>query len=115
MHALIEAGHIDHDALVRAVADGLFFITGLDPKRKRAAVDGGQLGGGANSHTHRRGSEMPDVEMNTEALVPFGQELLHRGERRRLDDIDHHRSGQYGYASAADPRGRMLDPNEQVG
>src|SRR5262249_53993770 len=66
--ALIEAGDIDHDALVRAVADGLFFVAGLDPKRKRAAVDGGQLGGGSNSHTDRRGSEMPDVEMNAEAL-----------------------------------------------
>src|SRR5262249_58730499 len=76
LHTLVEAGDIDHDPLVRAVADRLLLVVGLDPEQQSAAVDAGQLGGGAHAHSDRRGREVPHVETDAEALMPSRQQVL---------------------------------------
>ena len=43
LHALVEAGHVDHDALVRAVADHLALVAGFHAERDGAALDGRDL------------------------------------------------------------------------
>jgi hypothetical protein len=47
--------------------------------------------------------------MDTEALMPRGQEMLDRRKRRRLDDVDHDRRGQHRHQSAADAGRGVLD------
>jgi hypothetical protein len=44
---------------------------------------------------------------------PLAQ-MLHGRERRRLDQVDHHRSGQDGNAPASDMRRSVLSADEQV-
>ena len=41
--------------------------------------------------------------------------MLHRGQRGRLDHVDHHRRGQHGDASRTDPRRRVLRRHDEVG
>src|SRR5215470_19274711 len=91
LHPRIKSRHIDDDPLVRAVADRLLVVARLDPERERAAIDADQLCGRAHPHADRRGCEVAHVEMDAEALMPRGQEVLDRRKRRRLDDVDHDR------------------------
>jgi hypothetical protein len=48
------------------------------------------------------------IETNAEALVPIGQQMLDRGERRRLDQVDHNRRGEHGDAPRTDSRRRVF-------
>ena len=114
MIARIEAGDIDDDPLVRAAADRLLFVAGLDPKRERASLDGGQFGRGVGAHSDRRGREVADVEVNAEALMPGGQQMLDRRERRRFDQIDHDRGGEHRHQPAADAGRGVFDADQQV-
>ncbi len=41
-------------------------------------------------------------------LVAGRQQVLDRGERRRLHEVDHDRRGEHMHAAAADPRRRVL-------
>ena len=52
---------------------------------------------------HRRRREVAHVEVDAEALVTRRQQVLHGRERRRLDQVDHHRRGQHRDA-AQSPR-----------
>jgi hypothetical protein len=47
--------------------------------------------------------------------VVLGQGLLHGGERRRLDEVDHDRGGEHADAAAADPRGGVLVADHELG
>src|SRR5215472_3733086 len=89
LDALVEARDVDHNALVRATADRLLLVARLDPERQRAPFDRGELGGRFGLHADRGRGKMADVEMDAEALVAGGQQMLDRGERGRLDQVDH--------------------------
>src|SRR5581483_10904639 len=67
LHALIEAGDIDDDALVTAVADRLLLVARGHLEREPAPLDGDELGARPDAHAHRRRGEMADVEMDAEA------------------------------------------------
>ena len=56
----------------------------------------------------RRRREMADVEMDAEALMPGGQQVLDRRQRGRLDHVDHHRRRQHRDAPRADARRGVL-------
>jgi hypothetical protein len=111
---LVEARDVDDDALVRAAPDRLLLVVSLDLKYECAAVDPDQFGRRANAHSDRRGGEMPDIEMDAEALMTIREEVLDRRERRCLDQIDHDRSGEHGHASAADPGGGVFGADQQI-
>src|SRR5687768_13166581 len=51
---------------------------------------------------------MVHVQARAQALVARRQQVLDRGERRRLDEVDHHRRGQHAHHAAADARRGVL-------
>jgi len=55
-------------------------------------------------------SDVAHVEHSAEALVALGQQILYRGERRRFDEIDHHRRRQHCDSAAADARAVCSSP-----
>ena len=57
---------------------------------------------------------MAYVEVDAEALMFVGQEVLDRIERRRLDHVDHDRRGQNRYAAGPDKRRGMLGAHQKV-
>ena len=56
-----------------------------------------------------------DVELYAEALMTRWQQVLHRRQRGRLDQVDHHRGRQHRDAPRADARGRVLGPHRHLG
>jgi hypothetical protein len=81
---------------------------------KRPVIDPSQLGARIDVHSDRRRREMADIEMDAEALVSGWQEVLDRGEGRRLDHIDHDRSGQHRHLPAADTGRGVLDADQDA-
>src|SRR5437868_8753367 len=90
LHALVESLHVDHDPLVQAVADEFTLVARLDAKGERAAVDLHELGAGGHAHPDRRGRNMAHVEMDPQRLVPRRKKLFAAGQRRSLEQVDHH-------------------------
>ena len=43
-----------------------------------------------------------------------GKKVLDRRQRRRLDDVDHDRSGEHGNSSASDAGGRVLHADQEL-
>src|ERR1700724_3423489 len=102
LDAFVEALDADDDALVRAAANCLHFVAGLDAEFYGAAFEADDLGCGGDAQADRCRRHMADVEMDAEALVARRQEGLDGGERSRLDDIDHHRRRQHRDAARTD-------------
>src|SRR3954468_24580909 len=115
LHPLVELLDVDHHPLVRAVADQLALVVGLDPEGKGAAIDLFKCGGGRDAHADRRGGDVPDVEDGAEALIAGREEALNRSECRRLHEIDHHRRGEHADRAAAHARRRVLARNDKPG
>ncbi len=59
---LIEPAHVDHHALMGAVADLLVLVARSDVERDAPAVDAGDLGFGRHFVPDRRRGEMTNVE-----------------------------------------------------
>ena len=114
LYPLVEPRHVDDHALVSPITDGLAGVAGFDTERQCSALDGDELGGRTDSHANRGRGEMADIEMNTETLETSGQQVLDRGQRRRLDDIDHDRSCEHGYAAAAHARRCMFLSDDEI-
>ena len=57
---------------------------------------------------------MAYVEVSAEALMFVGQKVLYGIERRRLDNVDHHRRSQYRYAARPDKRRGMLGAHKEL-
>ena len=55
---------------------------------------------------------MAHVEVDAKTLMAGGKKLFDRVERRRLDDVDHHRRSQHRDVPGADKGGRMLWPDQ---
>jgi hypothetical protein len=91
-----------------AAADHVHIVARLHPEGDGAGLDADDLGGRGDAKADRRRRHVADVELDAEALMAERQEVLDRGERRCLDDVDHHRRCQYGDAAGADERGGML-------
>src|SRR5262245_24065953 len=51
---------------------------------------------------------MSHIEVRSQALVPRRQQVLDRGKRRRLNEIDHHRGRKHVHLAAADARCGVL-------
>ena len=114
LHALIKTRDVDNDALMRSATDRLLLVMRFGREHERAAIDADQFAACPNAHPDGRRGEMAYVEMDPEALVPARQQMLHGRERRRLDQVDHHRSGQDGNAPAPDMRRSVLSADQQV-
>src|SRR3984957_17874687 len=115
LHAFVEALDADDDALVRAAADCLHFVVGLDAEFYGAAFEADDLGGGGDAQADRCRRHMADVEMDAEALMARRQEVFDGGERSGLDDVDHHRRRQHRDAARADERGGMFGADHDLG
>ena len=101
--------------LVRAMPDPLFFILRFDGEGDFSAIHGGDTDRSVDLHSHRRGGDVVHVEVRAQALVAGGQQVLHRGERRRLDEVDHDRRGEDMHLAAADARRGVLLADHQLG
>src|SRR5581483_3629029 len=115
LDALVEFLHVDDHALVRAVADQLPLVARLDLEADRASADFQHHRARRDAHADRRRGDMAHVEQRAEALVAGGQKALHRGERRGLDDVDHHRRGEDVDRAAAHARRGVLLGDDEPG
>ncbi len=91
-----------------ATANDFKVIARFHAKTYVSGIDCQNFGGGRHAQADWRRSDMADVEVGAEALMFTGQEMLDRIERRRLNDIDHHRCGQYRNAAGPDKRRGMF-------
>ena len=114
LHAIVETRHVDDHALVRALADRLALVASLDAKADGAAFDAGYLRARRDAQAHRRRRKVAHVEPDAEALMPFGEQMLHRRQRSRLDHVDHHRRRQHRNPPRADARRGMLRRDNEV-
>jgi len=100
---------------VRPFPDELALILRAHLEVDRPPLDPHHLGGGLHAHPHGSGRDVRDVEVRAQALVLLGQRLLDRRERRRLDEVDHHRRCEHADAPAADARCGVLLAHHQLG
>src|SRR5215831_13125933 len=115
LHALVKARHIDDHALVRALADPLTLVAGLDAEADGAPLDFHNLRRRNDGEPHRCRRKMAHVEPDPEALMPGGQEGFCRCQCGGLDQADHHRGGQHGDPIRSDARRRVLRRNDEAG
>ena len=69
MHALVEARHVDDDALVRALADRLALIADRNAEADGATLDARDLRGRRHREPYRRRREMAYVQAYAETLI----------------------------------------------
>src|SRR5690349_21251349 len=86
----IESRNVDHDAAVSAIADRFLLVSGIHAERQGPLIHLDELRGGRYAHADGRRGEMPDVEVDAEALMARRQQLLTAIECRRLDEVDQH-------------------------
>jgi len=112
---LIETGDIDDQPLMAAVADQVPVVTRLDRKSQRSALDGDEACRGAHLHADRRCRNVADVELDAEALMAGGDQVLGGVESGSLHEVDHHRRRQNADAAGADLRRGVLLADHQFG
>src|SRR3954471_4342579 len=113
LHALVEALDADHDALMRAAADRLALVVRFHAKADGAAFDFRDLCRRDDTQADRRRRDVADIEMDAEALMAGGQEMLDRLGRGSLDQVDHHRRPQHRYPTGAGEWCRMLGSDDE--
>jgi hypothetical protein len=69
----------------------------------------------ACTHADRRRRDVLDVQARAEALEARGQQVLDRSERRRFEQVDHHRRREHVHPAAADARGGVLFADDHLG
>ena len=87
---------------MHALADQIALIDSAYFKFHMPTIDFNHFGCGRHAHTHRRGREMGDIEMCTQALMPDRQQMLNGGKRSGFEQIDHHRCREYVHTTGAD-------------
>ncbi len=73
------------------------------------------LGGRGDAQSDRRRGHMADIEVDTEALMAGGQQVLDGRKRRRLDHVDHDRRRQHRNPPGADERRGVLRADDDLG
>jgi len=115
LHAFVESLNADDDALVRAAADSLEIIMRFHRERHGPALDAHDLRRRGDPEADRRCRHVTDIEVNAEALMPRGKEMLDGRQCRRLDHVDHDRRRQHGDSSRTDKGGGVLGPDDEFG
>src|SRR5262249_51795200 len=112
LDALIEFCDVDHDALVRAVADELLLVARLDAEIDGSSFHPRHFRSGGDPHADGRGGDVAHIQVGAEALIARRKQVLYGGQRGRLDQVDHHRRGKHPHFAAADARRRVLFSND---
>ena len=107
LRALIEAGYVDDNALVRAFSDAVSLIVRPHAKRQSPAIDVRELGSGDDVQAYRRCGDVGDVEARADRLMALRQETFDRIERSLFHQADHDRRRKHFYFTAADMRCRI--------
>jgi len=115
LYALVELRDVDHHALVRAVADEFLLVARFDAKAHRPTLHPHHLGARGDAHADRRGRDVAHVQHGAQALVARRQQALDRVERRRFEQVDHHRRGEHVHTATAHARRGVFLDDEQRG
>jgi len=111
----VDGRPIEETVLADGVEALCTLVARLDAKADVAALDFHQFGRRPDPHAHRGRSDMTHIQMGAQALVTRRQPVFDRRQRRRLDQVDHHRRGEDMHAPAADARRGVLLADRELG
>src|SRR5271170_5915273 len=94
-----------------AAADRLDLIAYFHAKRDGTAFHAQNRCGCSRPQADRRRRDVTHVEVDAETLMAGRKKVFNRVERRRLDDVYHHRRSQHRDASRTDKGRSVLWPD----